>query len=138
MYAKFAALLTCAVLTVGAAGCGTSETLKEHRAFCKARINLDKVEQVGTVGDFGPALMAFTSRLPQSAPDDIRATASSLTSSWDKLYATYVTNGGDPKVHLEVDNQVPPEIAGLRAEWTTGLNRTKVRALYSFADEECG
>lgn len=137
MYSKLATALTLVALSLALGACGRSEAIKEHQAFCKAREALYKVEDKGTVGEFGPALKSFAGSVPEGVPSDISKTADKMTSTWDELYTTYSQSGGNPDVKLEVDGEIPPEIAGMNAEWTRGLEMGKVKKLYTYADEEC-
>jgi len=137
MYSKLATALTLVALSLALGSCGRSDAIKEHQDFCKAREALYKVEDKGTVGEFGPALKTFSERVPKGVPSELSSTAKTMTSTWDELYATYSQSGGNPDVKLEVDGEIPPEIAGMNAEWTRGLEMAKVKKLYTYADEEC-
>ncbi len=137
MYSHLARLLTVVAFAGALTACGSGDTVDDLESFCDAKVALDRVEQEGNVGDFGPALEAFSSQLPDNATDEVSRTAKNMTASWDALYDNYTENGGDPRVKLLVDGQVPPEIAGMRAEWTQGLSRSAVKQAYDFAEEEC-
>ncbi len=137
MFSQLATALTLVALSLTLGACGRSDAIKEHQAFCSARESLYKVEDEGTVGEFGPALKTFADRVPKGVPSELSFTAKTMTSTWDELYATYDQSGGDPDVKLEVDGVVPPEIAGMNAEWVRGLDMAKVKKLYVYADEEC-
>jgi hypothetical protein len=106
-------------------------------AFCNAKVSFEKVQQTGKVGEFGPALKSFTDKLPDNASPQVSATAKQMSTSWDAIYAKYKNQGGDPNTPLLSDGTPPPEIAGMRAEWTQELSRTKVKAVNAFADQEC-
>lgn len=137
MSVKLVATLSCVVLAFSLSACQRTDAIKEHQAFCKAREALYKVEQTGTVGAFGPAMKKFADSMPQAASKEIRGTAKEMSSSWNEVYSTYAESGGDPDVKLQVKKQIPPEIAGMNAEWIHSLDRTKVRKVYDFADSEC-
>jgi hypothetical protein len=124
-------------LAAGLTACGSGDTVNDLAAFCDAKVSFEKVQQTGTVGEFGPALKTFTSRLPDNATPSVSATAKDMTTSWDRLYATYKNSGGDPDVKLLTNGNPPPDIAGMRAEWTKELSRSKVREVYAYADKEC-
>lgn len=137
MYSKLATALTLVALSFALGACGRSDAIKEHQAFCEAREALYEVEDKGTVGEFGPALKTFSQRVPEGVPKELSSTAKTMTSTWDELYETYSQSGGDPGVKLEVDGEIPPEVAGMNAEWVRGLDMGKVKKLYTYADEEC-
>ncbi len=137
MYSKLATALTLVALSLALGACGRSDAIKEHQAFCKAREALYKVEDKGTVGEFGPALKKFAGDVPEGVPVELSKIADKMTSTWDELYGVYAQSGGDPGVKLEVDGEIPPEIAGMNAEWVRGLEMGKVKKLYTYADEEC-
>lgn len=137
MYLKLATALTLLALAAALGACGRSEAIKEHQAFCEAREALYQVEDKGTVGEFGPALKRFADKIPDGVPEEISSTAELMTSTWDELYSVYAQSGGDPEVELAGDQQVPPEVAGMNVEWTRGLDMTKVKKVYAYADEEC-
>lgn len=137
MYSKLATALVLVAVAVSLVGCGRSEAIKEHQAFCEAREALYQVEDEGTVGEFGPTLRKFADRVPKGVPKELSDTAESMTSTWDELYEIYAQSGGNPDVKLEVDGQIPPEIAGMSAEWTRGLDMAQVKQLYEYADDEC-
>lgn len=137
MYSQLATALTLVVLSVSVGACGRSEAIKEHQAFCEAREALYQVEDTGTVGEFGPALEAFADSVPDGVPSNLSRTAEKMTQTWDELYATYAQSGGNPDVRLEVDGAIPPEIAGMNAEWVRGLEMAQVKKLYTYADDEC-
>jgi hypothetical protein len=124
-------------LAAGLTGCGSGDTVTSLASFCDAKVSFEKVQQTGTVGEFGPALKKFTTKLPDNASAQVSATAKQMTTSWDKLYSTYENSGGDPDVKLLTNGTPAPDIAGMRAEWTRELSRAKVRAVYAFADKEC-
>jgi len=137
MYSKLATTLTLVVLGVALGACGRSEAIQEHQAFCEAREALYKVEDKGTVGEFGPALKGFADSVPDGVPSNLSRTAAKMTETWDELYAIYDQSGGNPDVRLEVDGEIPPEIAGMNAEWVRGLDMAQVKKLYTYADDEC-
>lgn len=137
MYSKLATALTLVALSVAVGACGRSEAIKEHQAFCEAREALYKVEDTGTVGEFGPALKDFADSVPDGVPSNLSRTAEKMTETWDELYGTYDQSGGNPEVKLEVDGSIPPEIAGMNAEWVRGLDMAQVKKLYTYADDEC-
>ena len=137
MYSKLATALTLVALLAAVGACGRSDAIKEHQAFCKSREALYKVEDKGTVGEFGPALKNFAEDVPDGVPTELSRTAEQMTSTWDELYATYAQSGGNPDVKLEVDGEIPPEIAGMNAEWVRGLDMAEVKKLYTYADDEC-
>ncbi len=137
MYSKLATTLTLVALAAALGACGRSDAIKEHQAFCEAREALYKVEDKGTVGEFGPALKGFADSVPDGVPSNLSRTAEKMTETWDELYATYAKSGGNPDAKLEVDGEVPPEIAGMNAEWVRGLDISQVRKLYTYADDEC-
>jgi hypothetical protein len=137
MYSKLATALTLVALAVAAGACGRSDAIKEHQTFCEAREALYKVEDQGTVGEFGPALRNFAEAVPDGVPGELSRTADTMTSTWDELYETYAQSGGNPDVKLEDDGEIPPEIAGMNAEWVRGLDMAQVKKLYTYADDEC-
>lgn len=137
MISKLATALTLVALAVALGACGRSEAIKEHVAFCEAREELYAVEDKGTVGEFGPALKNFAEQLPEGVPAELTATATTMTSTWDPLFEVYSQAGGESDVKLGVDGAMPPEIAGMHAEWVRGLDLTAVKELYAYADDEC-
>lgn len=137
MYSKLATALTLVALAVATGACGRSDAIKEHQAFCEAREALYEVEDKGTVGEFGPALKDFADSVPDGVPSNLSRTAEKMTQTWDELYATYAQSGGNPDVKLEGDGGIPPEIAGMNAEWVRGLDMAQVKKLYTYADDEC-
>lgn len=137
MYSQLATALTLVVLSVAVGACGRSEAIKEHQAFCEAREALYQVEDKGTVGEFGPALKDFADSVPDGVPSNLSRTAEKMTGTWDELYAAYAQSGGNPDVRLEADGGIPPEIAGMNAEWVRGLDMAQVKKLYTYADDEC-
>lgn len=137
MYSKLATALTLVALAAAVGACGRSDAIKEHQAFCESREALYAVEDKGTVGEFGPALKDFADDVPDGVPAELSRTAEQMTSTWDELYDTYAKSGGNPDVKLEVDGEIPPEIAGMNAEWVRGLKMTEVEKLYAYADDEC-
>lgn len=137
MYSKLATALTLVALSVAVGACGRSEAIKEHQAFCAAREALYKVEDTGTVGQFGPALARFAGAVPDGVPGELSRTAEEMTATWDELYDVYAQSGGNPDVKLESDGEIPPEIAGMNAEWVRGLDMGQVKKLYTYADDEC-
>ncbi|MFL6061004.1 MAG: hypothetical protein ACJ72E_07225 [Marmoricola sp.] len=137
MYSLLAKSMTVVALATTLTACGSGDTVDDLAAFCNAKVTFEKVQQTGKVGEFGPALKAYTDKLPDNASPQVSGTAKQMAKSWDAIYSKYEDQGGDPNAALLVDGTPPPEIAGMRAEWTQELSRTKVRAVYAFADKEC-
>lgn len=106
--------------------------------YCKTWSRLGAVEKTGTVGEFAPALNAFAFGLPADAPGEVRLTAKTMAESWNALYTNYLRNGGDPRVRLQVDGQVPGGIGGVTAEWRDSLDRAAGREVYDYAARRCG
>jgi hypothetical protein len=106
--------------------------------FCSSWDRLGKIEVTGTVGQFAPALNAFVFALPAGAPAGARLGGKSIADSWNALYTTYLRNGGDAKIRLQVDGVVPGEIGGITAEWRDSVDKVAGRELYDYAARKCG
>jgi len=106
--------------------------------FCKAWDTFDQVQSTGKVGELAPALNAMVYGLPKDVPSDLRAVGTKMASSWNLLYTTYLRNGGDPDVRLQVDGVPPKEIGGITVEWQDSFDRTAGRRLFDYALNKCG
>ncbi|MCZ4497577.1 MAG: hypothetical protein JWQ74_130 [Marmoricola sp.] len=106
--------------------------------FCKKWDAFDQVQRTGKVGELAPALNAFVFGLPTGVPAGLRAVGTKMASSWNLLYTTYLRNGGDATVPLQVDGVPPRDIGGITVEWQDSFDRTAGRRLFDYAANKCG
>lgn len=106
--------------------------------FCKKWDTFDRVQSTGDVGELAPALNAVVFGLPKGAPADVRTVGTKMASSWNLLYTTYLRNGGDATVRLQVDGVPPKEIGGLTVEWQDSFDRAAGRRFFGYGVDKCG